>query len=119
MRQSLNTSQDIAANSPTVIPTPQTFTPVEESNVAHNVTLQAQSQPSILDLSHSTKQTTLPSQPNVDLTTSEKPPQLPPLSPTIITPDAQSKLRNNSDIRMYQQLLAPLGNESITDAAVS
>ena len=113
MRQSLNTEQDIAANSPTVVPTPQTFTPVEESDVAHNVTIQPQSQPGILDLSHSTTQTqtTLPSQPNVDLTTTDKPPQLPPLSPTIITPDAY----HNSETTLVSGVSTttpPLGNES-------
>ena len=109
----LNTSQDIAANSPTVIPTPQTFTPVEESNVAHNVALQAQSQPSILDLFHSTiqTQTTLPSQPNVDLTTTEKTPQIPPLAPTIITPDTD----HNSELTPMPGVsknTPTMGNES-------
>ncbi|WP_414590212.1 hypothetical protein, partial [Scytonema sp. PCC 10023] len=114
MRQFLNAEQGIAPDSPTVVPTPDILTPVEQSDVPNNVTTEAQPQPSILDLSNNVTaqtQTTQPSQPNLDSTSIETSLQnasvLPTLIPNVST-TAPPTLGNESTV-MRQFLNAEQG----------
>ncbi|WP_414589622.1 hypothetical protein, partial [Scytonema sp. PCC 10023] len=115
MRQSLNAEQGITPDSPTVVPTPDILTPVEESNVPNNVTTKAQPQPSILDLSNNVTaqtQTTQPSQPSQHKPIAETSQQIPPITPTVITPDVNNNSQPTSIPGVSTTAPPSLGNES-------
>ncbi|WP_172195418.1 hypothetical protein [Brasilonema sennae] len=115
MRQSLNQEQKIAPNSPTVVPTPETLTPVEQSNLPLPLTVEAQPQPSILDLSNNVTaqtQTTQPSQPSRHKPTAETSQQIPPVTPTVITPDVNNKSEPTPVPGVLTTTPPILGNES-------
>ncbi|QDL19174.1 hypothetical protein DP113_34215 (plasmid) [Brasilonema octagenarum UFV-E1] len=113
--QSINQEQKIAPNSPTVVPTPETLTPVEQSNLPLPLTVEAQPQPSILDLSNNVTaqtQTTQPSQPSRHKPTAETSQQIPPVTPTVITPDVNNKSEPTPVPGVLTTTPPILGNES-------
>ncbi|WP_169264125.1 hypothetical protein [Brasilonema octagenarum] len=107
--------QKIASDSPTVVPTPETLTPVEQSNLPLPLTVEAQPQPSILDLSNNVTaqtQTTQPSQPSRHKPTAETSQQIPPVTPTVITPDVNNKSEPTPVPGVLTTTPPILGNES-------
>ncbi|WP_414589775.1 hypothetical protein, partial [Scytonema sp. PCC 10023] len=115
MQQSLNAEQGIAANSPTVVPTPEILTPVGASDVLNNVTTEAQPQPSVSDVPNNSTtetQTTQPSQPSQHKPTASTSQQIPKVTPTVITPDVNNKLKPTQLPGASTTASPTLGNES-------
>ncbi|MBW4425366.1 MAG: hypothetical protein KME50_13190, partial [Nostoc desertorum CM1-VF14] len=85
-RQSFNQEQKIAPNSATVVPTSETLTPVAQSNLPNYLTTQTQ--------------TTLPTQPNLDSTSTETSAQNASVLPTVTNSyvSDQSKPARTADV---------------------